>query len=189
MRKITILTLMVVAVLSALVLMSESAKAIAVDPKVKICHKANAVNNPYQDIEVAQSSVDGGGDNGDHYSEHQGPLAVSEAVAQNLKDNKIEWGDIIPPIAGFHSGLNWTTEGQLIYNNGCKYVTGQGGNPDPETPVTPETPVVTPTASTISTLPYTGNGLLEVLSALGLSAAALAATYFASVKSFKFLNK
>ena len=77
MRKLIILTLMAVAVLGSLVLISGSAKAIVVEPKVKICHRSNSVTNPYQENEVAQSSVDGGNDNGDHYSEHQGPLAVS----------------------------------------------------------------------------------------------------------------
>lgn len=178
---------MVVAVLGGLALTSGSAKASVVEPKIKICHRSNAVNNPYQEIEVAKSSVDGGEDKGDHYSEHQGPLAVSDAVAQNLKDNKIDWGDIIPPVPGFHDGLNWTTEGQLMYNNNCSYITGQGGNGGSTTPVTPTTPVVP--VSTITTMPFTGNGFVELLSALALSAVALTATYFVSVKSALLLNK
>jgi LPXTG-motif cell wall-anchored protein len=32
------------------------------------------------------------------------------------------WGDIIPPFPGF-PGMNWTTEGQAIFNNDCQPVT------------------------------------------------------------------
>lgn len=93
--------------------------------KVTICHRDSAVKNPYQQIEVDADSADGdtGNDNGkgDH-SLHTGPVAVDEATAQSMKDNKIDWGDIIPPHNNF-IGLNWSTEGQTIYNNGCKYPT------------------------------------------------------------------
>lgn len=95
-------------------------------PKVTICHRTNAVNNPYVQLTVAQSAVDGvagnSGSKPDHYGEHQGPLVTATAQAQALKDNKIKWGDIIPPVPGFHDGLNWTTEGQAVYNNGCNPV-------------------------------------------------------------------
>ncbi len=101
--------------------------------KVTICHRTNAVNNPYVKIEVATSAVDGvSGNNGkgqaDHYGEHQGPIASSEAVAQHLKDNHEEWGDIIPPvpgapIPGAGEGLNWTALGQAMFENNCEYVT------------------------------------------------------------------
>jgi len=99
-----------------------SVSAINVDPKVNICHRTNSVTNPYTKNSVNRSSVDGFG-NGDHYKEHKGPLASSQAVASFYKAWHIEWGDIIPPVPGFHNGLNWTTEGQAIYNNDCNYVT------------------------------------------------------------------
>ena len=104
--------------------------------KVTICHRTNSVKNPYVQIEVDESAVDGTGP-GDHFKRHQGPLASSEAVAQQLKDSHTKWGDIIPPVAPFHDGLNWTAEGQAIYNNNCEFV-------QPEEPVVPVTPV-TPT--------------------------------------------
>ncbi len=93
--------------------------------KIMICHRANAVDNPYQNIQVNQNSTDGSGGNGDHFDEHKGPLAYSETVAQNLKDDHIEWGDIIPPIAGTDAaaGLNWTHLGQAMWDNDCTYVT------------------------------------------------------------------
>lgn len=86
-------------------------------PKVVICHGTASYSNPYTRNEVAQSSVDGnaGNDNGqgDHYLEHQGPVFYPSIPKHT------EWGDIIPPIPGVHAGLNWTTEGQVIYNNRC----------------------------------------------------------------------
>ncbi len=101
-----------------------------IDGKVTICHRTAAANNPYVTETVSVNAVDGvSGNNGqgnppDHYDEHQGPLASSEAVAQGYKDAKpkIEWGDIIPPTPAQPTGLNWTTEGQAIYNNSCNYV-------------------------------------------------------------------
>lgn len=95
--------------------------------KVTICHRTTAVNNPYVVLKVDPNAVDGiagnSGNIADHYGEHQGPLASSQAVAQSLKDAKVKWGDIIPPVPGAHNGLNWTTEGQAIYNNDCNYTT------------------------------------------------------------------
>lgn len=91
--------------------------------KITICHATNSASNPYESIEVNQSAADGisGNNNGkgDHYSEHTGPLAYSEAYAAQLKQEKIDWGDIIPPIDGIHQGRNWTELGQAIYNNDC----------------------------------------------------------------------
>lgn len=95
-------------------------------PKVTICHRTNSVTNPYVIETVAQSSVDGvAGNSGkkpDHYGKHQGPLAYSEAYAQALKDSKTKWGDIIPPVEGFHTGLNWSALGQKMLANKCKFV-------------------------------------------------------------------
>lgn len=94
---------------------------------VTICHRSNSATNPYQVLTVSQSSVDGiagnSGNEADHFGEHTGPLASSESVAEGYKKNKIEWGDIIPPIPDVHSGLNWTMAGQAIYNNDCNYTT------------------------------------------------------------------
>jgi hypothetical protein len=127
--------------------------------KVTICHGTNAVNNPYIKESVDDDAADGntGNDNGkgDH-STHTGPVATSEAVAQALKDAKTAWGDIIPPHHNF-PGLNWTAEGQAIYNNDCKYVVVDEEECDkedeeeekPETPTTP----VTPTTPTVPTTP------------------------------------
>jgi len=134
----------VVAMMSTLIITATTPSEAA--DKVRICHRANAVNNPYQNNEVAISAVDGAG-SGDHYLEHQGPPATSEAVAQALKDAKIAWGDIIPPVPGVHDGLNWTPEGQAIWNNACEYVTS--------TPTATGTATQTATATATATEPAT----------------------------------
>lgn len=94
----------------------------AVKEEVTICHRTKSTENPYVVLKVDADSVDGntGNDNGqgDHYKEHTGP------VHNSSMPNGGDWGDIIPPAAG-HNGLNWTTEGQAIYNNGCNPVTPQ----------------------------------------------------------------
>lgn len=97
-------------------------KASAAPGDVRICHVDENVNDPYQSITVSPSSIDGVG-NGDHYLSHTGPIATSSAVAQQLKDSHTSWGDIIPPVPGVHTGLNWTTTGQAIYNANCNIST------------------------------------------------------------------
>ncbi len=125
--------------------------------KVTICHRTDAVTNPYEQIDVDVSAADGdtGNDNGlgDH-SEHTGPVATSQTVAQALKDLDEKWGDIIPPHDAY-AGLNWTTEGQAIYNNGCNYTSV---TPTPtNTPVTPTNTPVTPTATNTPVTPTATN--------------------------------
>ena len=79
--------------------------------KVRICHRSNAYANPYQSIEVAYSAIDGDGQN-DH-SLHLGP--VFDPITMEQGDT---WGDIISPVPGITSGLNWP-EGQIIWENNC----------------------------------------------------------------------
>lgn len=97
------------------------------DKKIDICHATDSVTNPYNKISVSTKAADGiagnSGGEADHYGEHKGPLASSQAAAQVFKDAHITWGDIIPPIKDMHDGLNWTAQGQAMYNNGdCEYV-------------------------------------------------------------------
>lgn len=96
------------------------------DGKISVCHRTNSATSPYTLISVSTSAADGiagnSGNEADHYGEHKGSIASSEAVANELKDDKIDWGDIIPAIPGVHSGQNWTAIGQAMLRNGCNYV-------------------------------------------------------------------
>ena len=69
-----------------------------------------------------------------HYGEHVGPIGP-------VADGK--WGDIIPPVAGYHFGLNWTGEGAAIWENGCNI----------PTPTTQPGDTTTTTTTTTTTIP------------------------------------
>ena len=86
-----------------------SASAQNNEDKTTICHRTNSDNNPY----VVNTPANEGVLNG-HFEQHKGPI-----WEPGLKDQQIEWGDIIPPFPGHPEGLNWTPEGQAIFNNGC----------------------------------------------------------------------
>src|SRR5579859_2191543 len=84
--------------------------------KVTICHASDSNTNPYvtetPDIEN-DGSLSGG------HLNHTGPIWNS-----TLKSNHIQWGDIIPPYTDgsfVYPGMNWTTDGQTIFNNGCNF--------------------------------------------------------------------
>ncbi len=102
--------------------------------KVQICHATSSESNPFVSLNVAQDSVDGDGGNdngqGDHFLNHE--------------------NDIIPPITGIHSGLNWDTEGQAIWGNGCKPV-----HPTTTTSTSTTTTTSTTTSTTSTTVPET----------------------------------
>lgn len=109
------------------VIQSNKASAEVVVSKVQICHRDNNVNQPYgpKRDEVSVSSIFS--NNG--HDDHNGPVATSVAVAQALKNNHQNWGDIIPPFyykvgntTHFYAGQNWTTDGQAIWGNDCQYV-------------------------------------------------------------------
>ena len=106
--------------------------------KVTICHATASHTNPYVVLTVDESAVDGvAGNSGgvpDHYGEHVGPIGP-------VADGK--WGDIIPPVAGYHFGLNWTGEGAAIWENGCNI----------PTPTTQPGDTTTTTTTTTTTIP------------------------------------
>ena len=79
--------------------------------KVTICHRTASASNPYVKIEVDDDAVNGKS-NGDHYLEHTGPIFPD-------KDEHGKWGDIIPPLPGVHSGLNWLEGQALLEDDDC----------------------------------------------------------------------
>ncbi len=87
----------------------------APDHKVTICHRTNSNTNPYNEITVDIASS--GHLQGGHDTEHEGPI-----WDPSLKNQKIEWGDIIPPYTYgdfSYPGQNWTDEGAAILRAGC----------------------------------------------------------------------
>jgi len=195
MKKIVMAALTVVA-LSVGTNSSVGAEAPVNENMITICHRDNSVKKPYVSITVDQSAADGiagnSGGQADHFGEHKGPVASSEAVAQGYKDAKTEWGDIIPPITGVHGGLNWTAEGQAIYNNGCNYVTpsnqpvgGMGGGniavpaapANPAAPASPKTPQVQVVPSQGVNAGGGGASMSVIPSVVGLTASVLTMGY------------
>lgn len=98
-------------------------------PRVTICHRTNSATNPYVAITVSAMAVKSHGDESGH-AQHAGPVANSNEHAQELKDKKIKWGDIIPPVEGITSGQNWTSENQAIHANGCQAVPASNTDDD-----------------------------------------------------------
>lgn len=105
--------------------------------KVIICHRTNSVTNPYTtpDVDISAAGQNG---LGDHFAEHLGPV-FNPNTTYPTPHNGDQWGDIIPPVEGVEAGLNWTAEGQAVYNNGsCDGVYNPGGNGGGETPNNPQ---------------------------------------------------
>lgn len=101
--------------------------------KIRICHATASVNHPFTMPDVDMASIDewGNADLNGH-GDHAGALFTVTMVQGD------HWGDIIPPFTYQYTvkegkgqdkvevtktvtfaGLNWTTDGQKIYNNGC----------------------------------------------------------------------
>jgi len=118
--------------------------------RVTICHMTGDPANPYVMLKVRTRYADGPsksgkGDEKDYYINFKGALAPGSAG---------KWGDIIPPIKKKHSGLNWSTEGQAIWDNGCKLASAP-----PTTTTVPSTTTtstsITPSTTSTSITPST----------------------------------
>lgn len=113
--------------------------------KVTICHRTHSDTNPYVIVTADIASEGHGKGVGDHYAEHQGPV-----WELGLKEQHIEWGDIIPPYEYedfSFPGYNWDEAGQAIYENDCEV---EQSSPTP-TPTDSPTPTETPSPSPTDT--------------------------------------
>jgi hypothetical protein len=76
---------------------------------ITICHATSSDSNPYNQI---SPNIQNNGDLQGGHLNHTGGIYPT-----------VNWGDIIPPydygVSGHYSGMNWTTAGQAIWNNGC----------------------------------------------------------------------
>lgn len=98
--------------------------------KVTICHATNSNSHPYvqEAVDISSSGNHVGELKGGH-NHHDGPI-----WDPSLKDQKTQWGDIIPsytydPTGFQYAGKNWTEGGpNPIYDNGCK-VPGEAVEP------------------------------------------------------------
>jgi len=114
--------------------------------KVTICHATASQSNPYTANTVDTSSVNETGNkflNG--HGTHTGPVFEPGVTSK--------WGDIIPPFTDEASGLsfpgmNWTSAGQQIWSQGCRYIVQPTPTPtetQTESPTPSPTPTPTPT--------------------------------------------
>lgn len=118
---------------------------------VTICHRTGSHSNPYVQISPDVSGVFHG-----HYSQHNENAIFPNTAADG------KWGDIIPPFTyrgTAYAGLNWTDQGQAIWNNGCQAPSGgatttTGGTTTSgsQTVVTTTTTVATTTTTAASSL-------------------------------------
>lgn len=119
-------SLMVVSVSSSSRVEAKAARA----TKYGVCHRTNAIKNPYRYITVAWSAVnaDGGGhDNTSHdgpvfnYSNpvsSHGTVPRDSGLGTESGGSNNRWGDIFNAVKnqGQQNSNNWTTAGQAIFN-------------------------------------------------------------------------
>jgi hypothetical protein len=113
-----------------------SGSVVAAQDTVDICHSTGSDGNPYVVNHPAKD-----GDVSGH-ADHTGPIWFDGI--------EVEWGDIIPPFTfegGSFPGLNWTTEGQAIYDNDCNIVEATATPTQAPTATPTEAPTGTPTGS------------------------------------------
>lgn len=123
-------------------------------PNVTLCHASNSDTNPYGKITVDAAGA---------FSAHLGD--TGPVWDPTLKDNKIQWGDIIPPFEyqGTTYSLNWDAAGMAIWNNNCNIpsvvtTTATATVPGPTVTVTGPTTTVTVTVPVTTTATVTSPG-------------------------------
>jgi len=101
--------------LMVLVPAGAGAEDLPIATKVTVCHRTNAVTNPYRVIEVAVDGSDGslGNGNNDHTNHPGAPFDFANPEKYEPPFNGDDWGDIIPPYRWgpgedqVFPGLNW----------------------------------------------------------------------------------
>jgi hypothetical protein len=137
-RPVSFTVVLSVVLSSMAVLVPSMTKVVEAAPRSKVkyevCHRTNAIKNPYRRITVAWSSVNADGTGHDNPS-HDGPVFdVVNPVATHgstPRDSGLggeagggndRWGDIFNvsrttgPQGDRSNSKNWTTEGQAIFN-------------------------------------------------------------------------
>ena len=94
--------------------------------KVTLCHRTDSQTNPYVQITIATAGAFNG-----HFKKHKG------TVWTNTHPKEPKWGDIIPPFTfrGTQYSLNWDSQGQAIFDIGCR-----AGGPTPTSSMPPPPP-------------------------------------------------
>jgi hypothetical protein len=101
----------IASIVAGLLLAASGAAGAAPAPKVTICQATSSTTNPYREVSVNQSAIDGVGEQA-HGHNVGGIFDFADPDANDT------WGDVIPPFGTF-PGFNWTTEGQAIHARGC----------------------------------------------------------------------
>jgi hypothetical protein len=145
---------LVVVGLALAALAAPSGTSLAADKtEITICHATGSQGHPYEvNSPAINSSGAFAGELAGGHNGHTGPLWFSGI--------DVKWGDIIPPYdyppADFtYAGLNWTTAGQAIYNNGCNIP--QATATPTQAPTATPTPAPTPTEAPTATPAPTGS--------------------------------
>ena len=132
------------------------------EPKIPLCHRTSSVKNPYNLQTVSASSIVRPDGQPTGHGSHTGPVFPTP-----------NWGDIIPPFSyenasggtSQYPGMNWTHNGQAIFDGGCNVVLVE---PPPEETTTTTLPQTTTTTrpETTTTLPETTTTLPETTTTL-----------------------
>ncbi len=117
------------------------------DDEIDICHATGSDSNPY--VENSPDIQNDGSLTGGHL-DHTGPLFPSA-----------DWGDIIPSYTHgdfSYPGMNWTTEGQAIWENDCDIPETEECDPQEDEDCVTPTPTPTPTPEPTQTTNQGGPG-------------------------------
>lgn len=125
-KRILILVALVIAFSNSAAILSRQLVG-AVDygnPNITFCHAGDNANQPYGPSAITSDADSIMKKHG--HSNHLGTIAPNVAVAQQLKDDHEEWGDIIPAFYygddQYFPGLNNTAQGIAMIANGCQIV-------------------------------------------------------------------